>query len=388
MELFSKHMCLEKGVFIMVHSLHTLANFLFGLGAIVPMSISNDISMELKAMSGYKIENPRGLGFSITSDNANSRYTVSMKAGEVWINGYLKKETSIRLKEHNGEINLIRFNKDGTLIVSASTDHNARVWDLEGNCIATFGHDNIIYSARFSKKGDMVVSALHSGMIYVWDLNGVCLASLKAHSGVVCSARFNRYGDKIVTASFDHSIGILNLNNGCFRMLRGHGGKVISARFSGDGKLIVSVSDDGIVKIWDVESEKCLVTLTSNFENRKGIISARFSGDGKLIVTVSKEGVAEIWDVNGKYLAYCKDTFCITSAKFSKCGNGIITLSSDGSVKFWKALVSLKSKEDYLQFLLVQHERCGKNSIWKALPQPLPQYISDFVLEPRYNIFL
>jgi len=46
-----------------------------------------------------------------------------------------------------------------------------------------------------------------------------------------------------------------------FLMEHGHLGTVNSVAFSPDGKTIVSGSDDGTLRLWDVQSGECLVTI-------------------------------------------------------------------------------------------------------------------------------
>jgi len=47
----------------------------------------------------------------------------------------------------------------------------------------------------------------------------------------------------------------------CLATLQGHKHNVRSVSFSGDGKYAASDSEDTTVKIWEVQTTKCLATL-------------------------------------------------------------------------------------------------------------------------------
>ncbi|CAK7206518.1 hypothetical protein SEUCBS139899_009314 [Sporothrix eucalyptigena] len=83
------------------------------------------------------------------------------------------------------------------------------------------------------------------------------------------------------------------------QMLEGHSDFVKALAFSPDGKRIVSGSDDATVKIWDLASNACVLTLKGH---KSKIKSVAFSPlDGKHIASGSVDCTIMLWDaVSGR----------------------------------------------------------------------------------------
>jgi WD40 repeat protein len=62
--------------------------------------------------------------------------------------------------EHAGNIESLSFSADGAYILTASSDHSARLWSREGSLLARYeAHDDIVTQARFSPDGSLIVTA-------------------------------------------------------------------------------------------------------------------------------------------------------------------------------------------------------------------------------------
>ena len=65
-----------------------------------------------------------------------------------------------------------------------------------GKCLHTFvGHEGSVYCSAFSKDGTMIVSGSSDKTIRVWNVDtGECIFTLKGHTGGVTSVAFNHDG--------------------------------------------------------------------------------------------------------------------------------------------------------------------------------------------------
>lgn len=75
-----------------------------------------------------------------------------------------------RLIGHEGTVRSAAFSPDGRRIVTASTDHTARLWDAaSGNQLAVLrGHDRPVVAAGFSPDGTSVVTASTDDTARIW----------------------------------------------------------------------------------------------------------------------------------------------------------------------------------------------------------------------------
>src|SRR5262245_38141391 len=76
--------------------------------------------------------------------------------------------------------------------------------------------------------------------------------------------------------------------------LRGAGGTVHSVAFSPNGRILAAGSDEGI-RLWRVRTGK---PLGGRFDVQKGIIrGVAFSPDGKTLASVADTGLIRLWQV-------------------------------------------------------------------------------------------
>ena len=67
-----------------------------------------------------------------------------------------------------------------------------------------------------------------------------------------------------------------------------------SLDFSPDGTLLVSAGEDATIKLWNVQTGTCLVTLT---DHTRPVNSLAFSRDGQFLVSGSDDATVKIWKI-------------------------------------------------------------------------------------------
>ena len=257
------------------------------------------------------------------------------------VKGILPHKLLIR---HKWPVVSAHFSPDNSLLVTASDDYTARIWDVKiGKELHVLkGHTYEVRSAEFSPDNKLIVTASNDKTVRIWDVEtGGSLRILMKHIHLVYSAHFSSDNTLIVTASADKTARIWNVETGEQLHVLKHPNEVNLAHFSPDNKLVVTASVELAeqrrnitVKMWEAETGKELYTITKHNDL---VSSAQFSSDNTLFVTASYDKTARICDVKtGEELHTLRGhTSGITSVQFSPDNRLIVTASSDKTARIW-----------------------------------------------------
>jgi WD40 repeat protein len=254
--------------------------------------------------------------------------------------GYLARREAAVLAGHSESVRSAAFSPDGNLLVTASEDKTARIWNrLTGTqMIELKGHQCAVTSAAFSPDGNLLVTSSQDKTARIWSVvTGKQIAKLKGHEDKVYSAQFSPDGNYLVTASEDKTARIWSaVTFEQLAILEGHEDRLQSAAFSPDSTHVVTASDDKTVRIWDVASH------TQVFHTFKGhddaVLDAGFSPDGRSVVTASYDKTARVWDFeHDEEIALLKGhTDWVLRAEFSRDGKHLVTGSRDKTARIWE----------------------------------------------------
>ena len=240
------------------------------------------------------------------------------------------------------------FSPDGSRVLTASDDRTARLWDVAtGSMLRQYeGHTDKVTQAAFSRDGSRVVTASDDGSAVVWDVDSSATSRTLRHGGPVTSVAFSPNGQLVLTGSADKTARIWDARSGEERSRLGQHEAGVTATFSRDGRLIVTANMDGLAQIWEAASYR---SVGAPIGQRTGIRTAVFSPDEQHVVTIGSceksevtqpcDNVARVWlTASGQPLAEMRGhTRRLNSAAFSSDGKLIVTASEDGTARIWEA---------------------------------------------------
>lgn len=293
-----------------------------------------------------------------------------------------RANTPLMLYGHTGTIRAAEYSSDGTKILTASTDHTARLWDARTGSQLTppLQHEDAVLAAAFSPDGKHVVTGTEESQVRIWDaVSGKPVtAFLEIHGSVLCvgfspdgriiaagtddgklrtwnaatgqplspvilyheevyGLSFSGDGSRLLVATGDGKADLLDPRTGARLMkpLR-HKNVVLSAQFSPDDKYILTASGDGTAQIWDAKTGAPTGVVLSH---GLAVASAAFSPDGARVVTASLDHTARVWDARtGRPVTPpLQHPAAVESASFSPDGRMIATVAADGVIRLWDA---------------------------------------------------
>ncbi|KAJ3183492.1 hypothetical protein HDU87_006811 [Geranomyces variabilis] len=183
-------------------------------------------------------------------------------------------------------------------LYSASSDASIRSWDLDtGACIRVFReHTRAVEDIAFSDDGVHLYSASSDTKIKKWDVrSGDVVATLDSHLTSVY--RLVVAEGALWSASADNTAKRWDLETNEADSSFGHPDFVRSLAVFPGGAHLVTGSRDENIRIFDVASEKCLLTLSGHF-GEVSDIKIR----GATIWTSSLDGTIRSWPITDKEL--------------------------------------------------------------------------------------
>lgn len=321
-----------------------------------------------------------------------------------------------QLTQHqNDDAFAMAINPAGTIVATAAVrgeDYNSifeiSLWNTNsGECVnKLMGHTNGIYSLIFSDDGKKLVAGSQDGTVHIWDIaNGKCIRNLKGldESNSICLA-LNHDGTKLIASDSDNMIlydvqmGKKLYSWGChYRKIKAGDivyidgepqcGDTCTINFNHDGTLFLSKEFDDAVRVFDVATGQCLITLENL--GLKKIELAEFNADGTQIVGVLDDG--SVYSCNIQPLYDLHQLSDVTTPDMIKLFNNIEAKKSNSTQlneqeKEELRVIYTKPLDEQLEamaaFMTVSHSKKYQlNAEEIKLFIQLPEYIQN-ILEP------
>jgi WD40 repeat protein len=289
------------------------------------------------------------------------------------------------LRGHTDTINEIDFRQGGEVLVTASNDGTARVWDYAELTEATLrpllGDRSGVDNALFSPDGRFVLTGSTDGTARIWAVSTG--TELWHEYGGVPAAAWSPDGKRIVT--YNHFKYYLWNGSGRFLgfLPEGSSSSVSSIRFGARGRLLATAESGGVVfirrtKDWaivtritlpavvtgtafDQEGRRLAITTADGwagiYDTRSGkrirglhaigkggpahpfgsATGIDWSSDGRFVVTTGTDGFVHVWEGrSGRLLATLRGHIGrVQSPSFARRSDLVVTAGADHTARVW-----------------------------------------------------
>ena len=176
------------------------------------------------------------------------------------------------------------------IIATASADYTARIWGIEsGRCLLQYiGHNGSVNSVRFHPVRDLVLTASGDNSAHVWQAAVDCetpkrLSSSEDVSLVAGERAGNNEEQEEMSPTLRTPV----------RELLGHTGVVMAADWLPGAEQIVTASWDRTANLYDTETGEIIHTLCGH-DRELTYVSTHHSQ--RLCVTSSRDSTFRLWD--------------------------------------------------------------------------------------------
>jgi WD40 repeat protein len=239
---------------------------------------------------------------------------------------------------HQNAIRALAFTPDGLCIVSGSADSNLVIWDIESGkpgC-TLYGHAGRVNSVAVTSDGHYILSGSGDRTVRVWSIQSLRPQHRRVgHLEGVSHVRIGAGGSLGVSASEDGTVKVWNLRTGdLVHDLTGHEGKVNDVAVAPDGLSLVSASDDATLRLWDTKSGACLRTLTGHTDKVYAVV---FTRDGSRFVSGSEDTTVRVWSTDAdEPLHVFEGHFrSVLALALSADERYVASASADAMVRLW-----------------------------------------------------
>ena len=239
----------------------------------------------------------------------------------------------------------LKLTKEGSVAEELGRKRFAAVLRHSPKLIDILAHNDDVRFLTFSPSGDVLLTASDDQLARVWNLaTGELAFPPLNHGSSVIFASFSPDGSRFVTASSDQSARVFNSESGeMIGVPMLHDYEVVQAVFSPDGRLIATASLDDTARIWSAETGE---PFSESLQHRNAVTHVSFSADGKYLASASLDRSARVWEVlegGSEALLKLDHEAPVTSAVFSPDGLILATASRDGWLRLWEIAEGVES---------------------------------------------
>ncbi len=220
--------------------------------------------------------------------------TAGLKIWQMWTGRCLWEITTPDARN----LRSVAFSPDGKLLLAASFKCELHCWDLDRreHRFRSIGHPTQIFYLGYDKAGQGISACLEQ--VRLWNLeDGTCTQTIDIARD--SGKGFAYRPPLLVTGSDNGVVKMWNLATGkCLHNGAGTAARIMELATNGTNRRIATFKDDGTLSIWDLDGLNPLPSRQV-YEGHRGMCTAlAFNRHGNLLASTGSDRVIRIWDVD------------------------------------------------------------------------------------------
>ncbi|KAM5157966.1 p21-activated protein kinase-interacting protein 1 [Mantella aurantiaca] len=262
-----------------------------------------------QVLFGYQVQ-PAVEQWTATADFTNHAHTASLsvvavnnrfvatgsKDETIQIYDLKKKVEHGVLLHHNGTITCLEF-YGNTHLLSGAEDGLICVWNTKKwECQQTFkAHKGHVLSLSIHPSGKLALSVGTDKTLRTWNLiegRSAFIKNIKQNAHIV---QWSPNGEKYI-AIIENKVDLYKLETASVIGTISNSKRISSVRFITDTLLAVA-GDEELIRLYDVESQKCLCEFKAHETRVKSLYSFQHD-DSHVLASSSSDGFVKLWRLN------------------------------------------------------------------------------------------
>ncbi|WP_340614320.1 WD40 repeat domain-containing protein [Xenorhabdus thailandensis] len=218
-------------------------------------------------------------------------------------------------------------------VATAGYDNRLILWDAKTHKSLAMGmHDHLVNQCAFSPCGTKLISASSDHSARIWQLPEMKLQQvINIHKDDVSKAAFSPSGNYIATCSYDCTLAVSDLAGNLISRMVGHENLIESFDWSQDSLTLTSVGMDGTIRTWDTKTGKLLDII---YIGNTDVDAIACISDKNKIIGNNEGYISLIRD--GKEIKIKAHNSSIKKIAINNDGRFFATTSYDGYIIMWK----------------------------------------------------
>jgi WD40 repeat protein/serine/threonine protein kinase len=248
-----------------------------------------------------RLWNSRGSSLAVCRDHASVAALAWRPDGMEFLSGAMDGSSSVWSKdgelrsrmtgEHQGAVLAVAWSPDGQRFATGGWDQTVQIWSAKGMPIDTFnGQEGWIFALDWSRDGSLV-SCGEDATLRMWDTEGQRLASQKLPTRGFAT-HWSPHGERVAIGCGSANLVVANNRGEIESVISGTTPPVRRVDWSVDGQIAMA-TDDGVIRLLNREGSVLKVLR----EHTQPILALNFSSDGRYLASAGWDQKARVWDL-------------------------------------------------------------------------------------------